>query len=523
MHLAAGSASPVAAPPSAASLVGRPLDVQTVGVDAATPGATAYRDGQRSLRRFALVHVLAGLAYAVVFTIVWMTWVTPGFVLTRALWFLAVYAWPVVIVLGLVAAASQAGRFAIAGGYAAVVLAVAGYALARNPGLAPGELVTFWLTASAPETVLVLAFLVRRLRAVGPLVLAFVTAGVTGALFGVQLAGVDENVLRNVADVGFAAGLGATGVFVAMHVVGFVVLAVISWFALRWLARRYQRKLLSDQTLVVYAVVLVFAVGQSIPLVFSGWALILTGVAAFVAYVAVSRVGCGILVAPGSAAHGPMLLLLRVFALGARSQRLFDTLSTRWLRVGSIALIAGPDLVTAIVEPHEFLDFVAGRLSRRFVRGSADLERRLAEVDTEPDRDGRFRTNEFFCHADTWQETMRRLAGRCDGVLMDLRGFAPSNAGCLYEIGQLLDGVPLGRVVFLVDETTDAAFLRSTFARLWAAVPPGSPNRRLEAPRVTLFSVQRASERAIGGLLRLLLATRPDGGVRHDDVAVFAS
>jgi hypothetical protein len=118
---------------------------------------------------------------------------------------------------------------------------------------------------------------------------------------------------------------------------------------------------------------------------------------------------------------------------------------------------------------------------------------------------------------------MRRLAARCDAVLMDLRGFSPSNAGCLYEIGQLLDGVPLGRVVFLVDETTDGEFLGSTFARLWAAVPPGSPNRGLQAPRVILFSVQRASGRAIGGLLRLLLATGPSGDVRHDDVAVVAS
>jgi hypothetical protein len=139
------------------------------------------------------------------------------------------------------------------------------------------------------------------------------------------------------------------------------------------------------------------------------------------------------------------------------------------------------------------------------------------------DRDGRFRTNEFFCHADTWQETMRRLAGRCDAVLMDLRGFAPSNAGCLYEIGQLLDGVPLGRVVFLVDETTDEKFLRSTFERLWAAVPPGSPNRRLAAPRVTLFPVQQASGRTIGGLLRLLLATGGDEVVRQGDAAAFAS
>ena len=64
-----------------------------------------------------------------------------------------------------------------------------------------------------------------------------------------------------------------------------------------------------------------------------------------------------------------------------------------------------PDLITAVVEPHEFLGFVSGQLSRQFVQDEADLERRLAALDRQPDPDGRFRVNEFFCHADTWQMT----------------------------------------------------------------------------------------------------------------------
>ena len=68
-----------------------------------------------------------------------------------------------------------------------------------------------------------------------------------------------------------------------------------------------------------------------------------------------------------------------------------DGLSKRWLRVGSISMIAGPDLVTSTVEPHEFLDFVGGDLSRQFVRGGDDLERRLREMAHGPDPDGRYR------------------------------------------------------------------------------------------------------------------------------------
>lgn len=133
----------------------------------------------------------------------------------------------------------------------------------------------------------------------------------------------------------------------------------------------------------------------------------------------------------------PMLLLLRVFALGSRSERFFDAFSKWWRRSGSISLIAGPDLITTVVEPHEFLDFVSGRLSRQFVQSEADLEQRLADLDRQPDPDGLYRVNEFFCHADTWQVTMRRLAKESDAVLMDLRSFSSKNRGSLYELGQV--------------------------------------------------------------------------------------
>src|SRR4029078_9409413 len=126
------------------------------------------------------------------------------------------------------------------------------------------------------------------------------------------------------------------------------------------------------------------------------------------------------------------LLLLRVFSLGSRSERLFDALSKRWLRAGCFSMIPGPDLVASTVEPHEFLDFMAGDLSRQFVRSDADLERRLQAMDLGPDPDGRYRVHEFFCYADTWQNTMRKLATGADAVLMDLRSFSPSNQGCIF-------------------------------------------------------------------------------------------
>ena len=194
-----------------------------------------------------------------------------------------------------------------------------------------------------------------------------------------------------------------------------------------------------------------------------------------------------------------MLLLLRVFALGRRSEQFFHVLSKWWRRTGSVSMIAGPDLLTAVVEPYEFLDFVSGKLSRQFVQGEADLQQRLALLDKRADPDSLYRVNEFFCHADTWQMTMRQLARESNAVLMDLRSFSPENQGCLYELEQLLDIVDLAQVTFLVDETTDLRFLEKTLQMLWNNVNIDSPNCRVESPTVQIVHA--------GGQSRQLMKT----------------
>jgi hypothetical protein len=176
--------------------------------------------------------------------------------------------------------------------------------------------------------------------------------------------------------------------------------------------------------------------------------------------------------------------------------------------MGNISLIAGPDLVTSSVEPHEFLEFVGGRLSRRFVQDEADLDRRFAEIDRQADPDARYRVTEFFCRADTWQMTMRRLAEESASVLMDLRSFSGVNQGCLYELEQLLNIVDLRRVAILVDESTDLPFLEETLQRLWETTDAGSPNREAEAPTAYLFHASDQSARSLKGLLLMLLSSQ---------------
>jgi hypothetical protein len=139
-------------------------------------------------------------------------------------------------------------------------------------------------------------------------------------------------------------------------------------------------------------------------------------------------------------------------------------------------MIAGTDLASSKLEPHEFLDFLRGRLTRYFISNDEQLERRLEQIDLLPDFDRRFRVTEFFCFDDTWRLALRRLIHRCERVLMDLRGFSPNHAGCVFELQTLINDVPLDRILLLVDSSTDLPYLRQVLADASHNIVPGSAN-----------------------------------------------
>ena len=140
-------------------------------------------------------------------------------------------------------------------------------------------------------------------------------------------------------------------------------------------------------------------------------------------------------------------------------------------------MINGPDLATAALEPHEFLESLRGRLSRQFVDGPDDLRLRLAQLDLDPDPDGRYRVDHLFCHDDTWRLSLQELVHRSDCTLLDLRGFTLARQGLKYEITQLVESVPLRQVLALTDDTTDHAYLRAVLDTAWRGMGSASPNR----------------------------------------------
>jgi hypothetical protein len=305
-------------------------------------------------------------------------------------------------------------------------------------------------------------------------------------------------------------GLDAKATFWALHLGGFLIFALLGWLLLGWLRRLYERKTVSERSITIDAIWLLFGIVNSMGLVFQGAAWILSGPAAFVIFKVVAGAGFGLVHRHHARSNtGRRLLLLRVFALGRRSEALYDAIGKCWRTVGSVQMIAGPDLATSTVEPHEFLDFLTGKLARRFIDSPATLDLRVSQMDLRADRDGQFRVSEFFCHDDTWKLTLARLADDSDAVLMDLRGFSQLNDGCIFEIHEIFNLVPLERIVFAVDHTTDQPFMQRTMERAWRQLKDRSPNHRLKSGQVQLVQL---SGLAGAGLRNLLYAISAAAG-----------
>jgi len=112
---------------------------------------------------------------------------------------------------------------------------------------------------------------------------------------------------------------------------------------------------------------------------------------------------------------------------------------------------------------------------------------------------------------DTWKMTLARLAEDSDAVLMDLRGFSQANAGCVFEIHEIFNVVPLARAVFAIDDSTDQAFMRQTMEQAWHQVKDRSPNRRLAAGNVALVQIADTGGGAMQDLLYALCAAATIG------------
>jgi hypothetical protein len=413
--------------------------------------------------RAAAVYGVAGAAYGVVMAVAQLLASGLEILPLRTLFLAWTFAWPAVLSAGIVAADTRRSKAALTLCYFAGITLLGAIEMPISPDLTWPQVFGPWVLYDLPPTILMLTYLSRRVRAVGPLILVFILTGLIGSDVVLNAAGSSNAVLLRIVRITSAIGFGGDETFYLLIALGFVLFGVVGWMALRWIRARYVAKQISDQSLTIDAVWLLFTIIFSMDLSFGHPLWTLAGVAAFATYKLCVRIGFAWLGRREPVPeNGPALLVLRSFSIGHDSEHLFDVVGRHWRRVGSVQMIAGVDLVSRTVEPHEFLDFVSGKLTRRFIDGEEVLNRRLSERDRAPDRDLRFRINEFFCYDDTWKLAFARLVHDSDAVLMDLRGFSHQNAGCVFELHQLARMIALDRVVFVVDGRTDTALLAQT-------------------------------------------------------------
>lgn len=442
-----------------------------------------------SLLAAVAVYLLAGAAFGAAFVLTLYVQMG-GFSLLAAVYTLPQYTAPVLFVAWVLLPKGALRR--IVTGFLVVlgVLMVA-VPLLLSPAMPVWPVIQTLLWPNLYAALLVLAFMTRRVRAAGPLVLTIVAAAVVAVNAVFDVIEADEGVMTVLAAV---EGLITGPVLMFLIISGGTLLGVASAYpVLRGLGAAYKRKLLSDQSLVVDIVFAWFSLFYASEMASDGPLWVLSGAVAFLVFKAVSLIGFGVLGLLRSERAHADILLLRPFALGRRSEKLFDALSKVWLRIGAIHMIAGPDLVMATVAPPEFLVFLSGRMSRRFILNAEDLQQHLDGLDLEHDPDGRYRINQLFCGDDMWREAMRGLARRSTAILMDLRGFTAANQGCVYEIGELVRGVPLSRVVFAVDQTTDRAFLDYAVEEVRRQLPADTANPGMAGIASRVVSVDNSA------------------------------
>jgi hypothetical protein len=457
----------------------------------------------RSPWKTTLVYALAGIGFALVFSLGYMISGDISFLPLRTFTLVLVFGWPVLLMMQITIGTTRRNKVLPIIIYFGALVFLSLLLLVTSPTSIIGGPILLWFSINALPTIAWIVVLNRRIRAVGALVLTFIVFAITGALVMFLAIG-NIDVLLDLLSTIFVM-LGASSLLLTLFTIGFglVIFGILGWLILHFVRIQYERRNISDQSLLLDSLWLLFMTIYAVSLIFEGIAWVFVGPLAFLVYKFMVILGYK-WITKQTDKLPKTLLLLRVFSLGKRSEQLFDAVSTHWRYLGNIQLISGPDLATTTIEPHEFLDFVSGRLSRHFIDSQVTLNMATSKGDEEPDRDGRYRVREFFCYDDTWKMVLTHLAKTSGSVLMDLRGFSPQNAGCIFEINELIRVVPLNQLVFVIDSTTNTDFLTSTIKDSWQGITPKSPNYALSNPILRLFRYDDKKHLALTRLLETL-------------------
>lgn len=455
-----------------------------------------------SLKILLKQYIAGGILYSLVVSGAWLISSQNLNFSTFSLFFIT-YLWPLVITFHLINPLNAKKYF---WSYIILFAALALYAANRSPEVKFAQLILLWLINNGILTIIVFSLFNRKIRAIGPLVFAFMSIVIIGAYAIIDVIVRSEILLFITSFFGSALGLGAGMMIIIFIMFGILIFSPVGKRVLRWIGQKYKMKKFSSQSLNLNSMWIIFAVFHSFNLIFfEDFKFILTPIIAFGFF----RLGIWIVKITGknpdrNNLRNRTLLLLRVFSLGRRSEQLYDSITTYWLRQGGICMISGPDLATSTIEPHEFYDYIGGNLSRYFINSEEELNQKISDIDYKPDPDGNYRVNDFFCKTDSWFITMQKLAQICDKIIMDLRSFSENNKGCIDELKHLLKSIPINQVVLITDGTTNISFLNSSVKKIFKDAPDSSPNKTKTKDDLIIYNLTRRNKKETEKLIELL-------------------
>lgn len=350
-------------------------------------------------------------------------------------------------------------------------------------------------------TLIIAVFRINKIKAVGMFVLSFLIISVSGpALLSFYLT-THPQVLDYTGRIFVNMGMSASATLLLWTLISLTMTLIVGWFFIRQIKTWYTRKWINDIQLTADAYVLLFNITYSIFIFFDSPKYALISLVAFPAYKLTGFLLFYLLRKRRIKKVSPRLLLLRVFALGDDSKKLFERILKHWRYAGSIQMISGPDLATTTVEPHEIISFVSGNLKDSFCESEDSIKLNIAKLDNEPDLDGTHRVNELFCRDNNWKYVLNKLVTLSDIILMDLRRFSPDFKGCRYEIEALMHLVPMSRILFIIDKDTSTDYLSQVFAQ---AAQSSSVNDTIIQTGINVYFIENEKDSEVSKVLNLV-------------------
>src|SRR5215472_175987 len=231
------------APPSSHATHLHPPSLELVTIANTSPATKAttasYEQATRRPWQAAAVYAAAGLLFALVMVLAEFIANNFEFYPVRFLTLFWSAAWPVVLTVNLVAASTHRIQAVTTGAHFAIYFLLGAIGIAKSPNLTLGQVILWWSLDNLPPTLLLLAFLSRRIRAVGPLVFTVMALALTGSIVAVRFFGVDTVQLHAALNIMKLVGVGGRGTFVSIIVFGLALFALLGWLVAIWIRSGY--------------------------------------------------------------------------------------------------------------------------------------------------------------------------------------------------------------------------------------------------------------------------------------------